>query len=81
MKFIVNFCCFCLLVYFPQRVQRHDPLSFSDISLVWLCMYIIACHLPDSLRHHAEKMVNGGFAYFTVFCVVVTVMVKYPDNR
>ena len=81
MKFIVRFCCFCLFVYFPQRVQRYDLLSFSDIVLVWLCTYIIACHLPDSLRHHAEEMVNVGFAYFTVFCVGATFMAKYSDNR
>ena len=81
MAFIVNFCCFCLLVYFPQRVQRNDPLSFSDISLAWLCIYIIACHLPDSLRHRAESMVNDGFACFTLFCVFFTFLVKHSDNR
>ena len=80
MKFIVGFCCFCLFVYFPQRVQRYDPLDFSDVALVWLCTYIIACHLPDSLRQHAEEMVNIGFAYFTVFSVGATFMAKYSDN-
>ena len=81
MKFIVGFCCFFLFAYFPQRVQRYDPLGFSDVALVWLCTYIIACHLPDSLRHHAEEMVNVGFAYFTMFCVGATFMAKYSDNR
>ena len=61
-------------------MQRNDPLSFSDISLAWLCIYIIACHLPDSLRHRAESMVNDGFACFTLFCVFFTFIVKHSDN-